>query len=65
MPREFDTEARKDWNAPIHNLLKAIDNHNREYFKSGDSWHLEKAETLRGYVSELKTWIHKTEKENL
>jgi hypothetical protein len=65
MPREFDTEARKDWNAPIHNILKAIDNHTREYLKSGDVWHLQKAQELREYVSELKTWIHKTEKEIL
>jgi hypothetical protein len=65
MPREFNTEARKDWNAPIHNILKAIDNHTREYLKSGDVWHLQKAQELREYVSELKTWIHKTEKENL
>lgn len=61
MPREFNTDSRKDWNAPIHNLLKAIDNHNREYFKSGDLWHLEKAEQLRGYVRELKEWIKKKE----
>jgi hypothetical protein len=57
MSREFDTDSRKDWNAPIHNLLKAIDNHNKEYFKSGNVWHLEKAEQLRNYVAELKEWI--------
>jgi hypothetical protein len=61
MPREFDTDSRKDWNTPIHNLLKAIDNHNREYFKNGDLWHLEKAEQLRSYVRELKEWIKKRE----
>lgn len=61
MPREFDTDSRKDWNTPIHNMLKAIDNHNREYFKSGDRWHLEKAEQLRSYVRELKEWIKKNE----
>jgi hypothetical protein len=63
--RTFNTPHRENWNAPIHNILKAIDNHTQEYFKSGDTWHLEKAETLRKYVSELKTWIHKVEKENL
>lgn len=63
MPREFNTPAREAWNAPIHNILKAIDNHNKEYFKTQDSWHLEKAKILRDYVSELKTWIHKNENE--
>jgi hypothetical protein len=28
---------------------------------SGNTWHLEKAEILRKYVSELKTWIHQQE----
>ncbi len=65
MPREFNTPHREPWNTPIHNILKAIDNHTREYLKSGDTWHLEKAQELREYISELKTWIHKTEKENL
>ncbi len=65
MPREWNTPHREYWNAPIHNILKAIDNHTREYLKSGDTWHLEKAQELREYISELKTWIHKTEKENL
>jgi hypothetical protein len=63
--RTFNTPIREPWNAPIHNILKAIDSHTQEYFKSGDTWHLEKAETLRNYVSELKTWIHKVEKETL
>jgi len=31
------------------------------YFKSGDVWHLEKAERLRRYVKELKMWIHRVE----
>ena len=65
MPREFNTPYREKWNAPIHNILKAIDNHTQEYLKSGDTWHLQKAQELREYVEELKTWIHKTEKENL
>jgi hypothetical protein len=65
MPREWNTNQRKDWNAPIHNILKAIDNHTQEYFKSGNVWHLQKAQELREYISELKTWIHKAEKENL
>lgn len=61
MSRTFNTPHREHWNAPIHNILKAIDNHNQEYFKSGNTWHLKKAEILREYVSELKTWIHQQE----
>ena len=61
MPREWNTPKREPWNAPIHNILKAIDNHTQEYFKSGDIWHLEKADMLRKYLNELKTWIHKQE----
>jgi hypothetical protein len=30
--------------------------------RTGDVWHLEKAEFLRSYVRELKMWIHKCEK---
>jgi hypothetical protein len=62
MSREFNTPHREKWNAPIHNILKAIDNHTHEYFKSQDPWHLQKAQELREYVSELKTWIHQEEK---
>jgi hypothetical protein len=61
MPREWNTPHREKWNAAIHQILKAIDNHTQEYFKSGDKWHLEKADMLRNYLHELKTWIHKTE----
>lgn len=61
MPREWNTPHREEWNVPIHQILKAIDNHNYEYFKSGNSWHLEKADMLRNYLRELKTWIHKKE----
>jgi predicted NAD/FAD-binding protein len=58
MPREWNTPHRDPWNSPIHQILKAIDNHTQEYLKSGDTWHLQKAQELREYVSELKTWIH-------
>lgn len=61
MPREWNTPNRKDWNSPIHHILKAIDNHNSEYFKSKNSWHLQKAEILRTYLHELKTWIKSQE----
>lgn len=37
--RTFNTPHREPWNAPIHYLLKAIDNHTHEYLKSGDVWH--------------------------
>jgi hypothetical protein len=59
--RTFNTPIREPWNAPIHQMLKAIDNHTREYLKTGDPWHKEKADTLRTYLHELKTWIHKEE----
>jgi hypothetical protein len=61
MPREWNTNQRKDWNAPIHNILKAIDAHNHEYFKTQDPWHLEKAQELREYIKQLKDYILKNE----
>jgi hypothetical protein len=63
--RTFNTPVREPWNAPIHNTLKAIDNHMALYFSSRDKWHLEKAEMLRNYLHELKSWIHATEKRDL
>jgi hypothetical protein len=62
MPREWNTPVRECWNAPIHNILKAIDNHTQIYFSTGDKWHLEQANFLRTYVSSLKTWIHEQER---
>lgn len=62
MSRTFNTSHREKWNAPIHYILKAIDHHNSEYFKSGNSWHLEKAELLRTYLYELKNYIKSQEK---
>jgi len=61
LPREWNTDERAPWNAPIHQILKAIDNHTHEYFKSGNVWHLQKATMLREYLNELKTWIHQQE----
>ncbi len=57
MPREYDTPHREKWNKPIHQMLKAIDNHTTEYLKTGDTWHLSQAEILRQYVRDLKDWI--------
>lgn len=65
MPREFNTSTRSPWNAPIHQILKAIDNHNQEYFKTKNIWHLQKAQILREYVDELKTWIFIKESEEI
>jgi hypothetical protein len=59
--RTFDTPVRSRWNAPIHNCLKAIDNHMELYFLHRDPWHLEKAAALRAYLHELKTYIHHQE----
>lgn len=56
--REFNTPHREAWNAPIHQILKAIDEHMRLYMQSRDPWHVEKAEMLRVYLHELKTFIH-------
>jgi hypothetical protein len=56
--REWNTPVREPWNPVIHQLLKAIDSHTQQYLRSGDIWHLHKAQGLRVYVSELKTWIH-------
>jgi hypothetical protein len=59
--REFNTPHREAWNAPIHHILKAIDQHMMLYFRSQNSWHLKKAEMLRNYLHELKTFIHQEE----
>ena len=61
MPREWNTDQRKDWNAPIHQILKAIDNHTRLLMETGDTWHEEKANILRQYLRELKDFIHESE----
>lgn len=63
--RTFNTPIREPWNAPIHHLLKAIDNHMALYFTSRDAWHLEKAAMLRAYLHELKSWIYEKEKRGL
>jgi hypothetical protein len=61
MPREWNTPHREKWTAPIHQILKAIDNHTRLYIETGDVWHEEQAQILRKYIKDVKVWIHKEE----
>jgi hypothetical protein len=62
MPREWNTPHREKWTAPIHQILKAIDNHTSLYI-----WRLvifgtkNKHKYLRQYVKDVKIWIHKEE----
>lgn len=59
--RTFNTPVRSCWNAPIHQILKAIDNHTALHLSTGLAWHEEKAAMLRAYVHELKAFIHAQE----
>jgi hypothetical protein len=52
---------REPWNPIIRYVLKAIDEHNVMYFKTGNAWHLEKASALRAYIKEIKDWIRSRE----
>jgi len=61
MAREWNTPKRECWNKPIHQILKAIDNHTRLYLETGDFWHEEQSQILRKYVKDLKVFIHKEE----
>lgn len=60
--RTWNTPVRSDWNAGIHSALGAIDLHVKLHLETGDAFHLEMADTLRSYVSNLKTWIHSQER---
>jgi hypothetical protein len=51
-------------NKPIHQILKAIDNHTRLHLETGDFWHEEQAQILRKYLRDLKDFIHKEEAGN-
>lgn len=62
MPREWNTPKREAWNSPIHQILKAIDNHTRLWMETGDYWHEKQANILRQYLKDLKTYIHEEEK---
>jgi hypothetical protein len=59
--REWNTPVREPWNPVIQQCLKGVDEHVRQYIRTGNVWHLEKAAFLRTYVKELKVWIHKME----
>jgi len=59
--RTFNTPLREPLNPIIHQLLKAVDWHNSQYFKDANHWHLEKAAAIRQYVTELKAWIYEQE----
>jgi len=65
MPREWSTNVRDPWNAPIHQILKAIDNHTRLYLETGDPWHATQAEILRQYLGALKDWVFEQEGKNI
>jgi hypothetical protein len=57
----MEHSAQEKWTAPIHQILKAIDNHTRLYIETGDVWHEEQAQILRKYIKDVKVWIHKEE----
>ncbi len=59
--RTWNTPLRKPWNPVIKACLNAIDEHMRLYITTGDRYHLGQAQTLREYIRDLKTWIHKEE----
>jgi len=61
MPREWNTPHREKWTAPIHQILKAIDNHTRLHLETGNFWHEQQAQILRRYVADLKDFIYKEE----
>jgi len=61
MSRTFNTPDREKWNAPIHQILKAIDNHTRLHLETGNFWHEEQSQILRKYLKDLKVFIHKEE----
>jgi hypothetical protein len=63
MAREWNTPKRERWNAPIHQILKAIDNHTRLHLETGNFWHEHQANILRQYLTDLKVFIHKEEEQ--
>ena len=63
--RTFNTPLREPLNPIIHRLLQAVDWHNSQYFKDSNPWHLQKADTIRQYVRELKAWVYEQEKNSV
>lgn len=59
--RTWNTPTREPWNPVIKHCLNAIDLHVDLYLKTHDSRHMDQAKLLRGYVLELKQWIHEVE----
>ncbi len=59
--RSWNNPTREPWNPVIKACVNAIDHHTRMYLETKDRWHLDRAQTLREYVSELKDWIHDCE----
>jgi len=46
-------------------MLKSVDLHVELYMQTNDEFHLEMAAALRKYVSQLKDWIHESEKDSV
>ena len=61
--RTFNTPLRAPLNPIIHHMLKAVDWHVSTYWRTGDQWHLQQAQVVRGYISELKEWVVKQEQD--
>jgi hypothetical protein len=60
--RTFNTPLRAPLNPIISHMLKAVDWHVSMYCRTGEQWHLEKAQFMRIYIRDLKEWIAKQEK---
>lgn len=59
--RSWNTPLREPWNPVIKQCLSAIDKHVALYLQTGDIWHMKRAQVLREYVNDLKSWIHMQE----
>lgn len=59
--RTFNTPLREPLNPIISHLLKAVDWHVDTYLRTGDKWHMDQAQVVRGYVQGLKEWVKRQE----
>jgi hypothetical protein len=59
--RTFNTPLREPLNPIIHHMLKAVDWHVSAYLRTGDRWHMEQAQAVRGYIQQLKDWVVRQE----